>query len=133
MLSDLGSKARVIKKYVTALYVCLSVSQSKGTRLHEKALLLSSLSHWNGIETCYGLQCRGSIPGRGKRFFCTPQRLGRLWGPTILLYNRQLALYPQGRRVRGVKLTTHLLLVPRSRMVELLFHFSIRLHNVVVN
>jgi hypothetical protein len=29
----------------------------------------------------YRLYDRGSIPGRGKRFFPTPQRPDRLWGP----------------------------------------------------
>jgi hypothetical protein len=35
--------------------------------------------------------------------------------------------------VRDAKLTTHLLLVPRSRMVELYLHSPIRLHGLVFN
>jgi hypothetical protein len=31
-------------------------------------------------DTCYRLDSRGSIPGRGKRFFSTPQRPNRLLG-----------------------------------------------------
>jgi hypothetical protein len=33
-----------------------------------------------GVATSCGLDGRGSVPGRGKRFFSSPQR--RLWGPT---------------------------------------------------
>jgi hypothetical protein len=33
----------------------------------------------------YGLDCRGSIPGRGKRFFSILQCPDRLWGPPSLL------------------------------------------------
>jgi hypothetical protein len=44
-------------------------------------------------------------------------------GPPSLLYNGY----------RGVKLTTNLHLVPRSRMVELYLHSPIRLLGVVLN
>jgi hypothetical protein len=37
------------------------------------------------------------------------------------------------KAAQGVKLTTYLCLVPRSRMVELYIHFPIRLHGVVLN
>jgi hypothetical protein len=40
-----------------------------------------------GIAPGYGLEGRGSIAGSGKRYFCTPQRPGRLWGPPSLLSN----------------------------------------------
>jgi hypothetical protein len=36
-------------------------------------------------------------------------------------------------QVRGVRLTTHLHLVPRSRLVELYLHSLICLHGVVLN
>jgi hypothetical protein len=38
-----------------------------------------------GIPTGYGLDGWGSLPGRGKRFFSTPQSPDRLWGPPSLL------------------------------------------------
>jgi hypothetical protein len=38
-----------------------------------------------GILTGYGLECRGSILRRGKRFFSTPQRPNRLWSISSLL------------------------------------------------
>jgi hypothetical protein len=40
----------------------------------------------------------------------------RLWGPPSLLSNGYRKLFPRGKSGRGVKLTIHLLLVPRSRM-----------------
>jgi hypothetical protein len=66
-----------------------------------------------GIETDYGLDFWGSIPGRGKIFFFTPQRPDRLWGPPSLLSNGYRGIFPRGLCGRSVKLTTHLHLVPR--------------------
>jgi hypothetical protein len=40
-----------------------------------------------GIATYYGLDGRGSIPGRGKRFSSIPHRPVRLWGLPSLLTN----------------------------------------------
>jgi hypothetical protein len=40
-----------------------------------------------GIATGYGLDDRVSTPGIGKRFFSSPQRPGRLWGPPSILFN----------------------------------------------
>jgi hypothetical protein len=53
-----------------------------------------------GIATSYGLDGRGSIPGRGKRFFSSPQRSDRLWGsPSLLPSGYQGALYPGVNRL----------------------------------
>jgi hypothetical protein len=51
----------------------------------------------------------GSIPGGGCEFFPSPPCPERLWGPPSLLSNEY--------RVPGMKLTIHLHLVPRSRML----------------
>jgi hypothetical protein len=40
-----------------------------------------------GIATGYGMDGGGSIPGRGKIFFLTPQRPEQLWGLANLLLN----------------------------------------------
>jgi hypothetical protein len=72
-----------------------------------------------GIVTGYELKSRDLIPGRGKRFFFTPQCSYRFWGPPNLLSDGYQGLFPRGYSGQGVKLTTHLSLVPRSRMVEL--------------
>jgi hypothetical protein len=55
-----------------------------------------------------------SIPDRGKRFFSAPQRPDRLWGTLSLLSNGY-----RGQSGRGMKQTTHINLVPWSRMVYL--------------
>jgi hypothetical protein len=55
----------------------------------------------------YGLDDRGSIPGRGK-----PLCPDRLWGPPSLLYSG----YRGVKRGLGVTLTTCPHLVPRSKM-----------------
>jgi hypothetical protein len=83
-----------------------------------------------GIERGYG---RDSIPGRGKRFFSFPQSSDRLWGLPSLLSNGYQDFFLRGQSDLGAKLTTHLHLVPRSRMVELHLHFLMRLHGLVHN
>jgi hypothetical protein len=76
------------------------------------------LGYLVGIATgLYGLEDRGSIPGRGKRFFSSPQRPDRLWGPSSLLSNGYRGLSP----------------VPRLRMVELYLQFPIYLQSIVLN
>jgi hypothetical protein len=82
-----------------------------------------------GIATSYELDGRGSIPGKGKDF--------------SLFHKVQTALEPhyavgirgstQGYSGRGVKLTTHLHLVPRSRMMQLYLYSPVRLHDMVLN
>jgi hypothetical protein len=47
----------------------------------------------------------------GARVFSSPQRPDRFWGPPSLLYNGYRRHFG-----RGVKLTTHLELVPRSKI-----------------
>jgi hypothetical protein len=48
------------------------------------------------MVTGYEMGDRDSIPGRGKRFFSTPQRPDRLWGSFSLLFNAYLRLLPLG-------------------------------------
>jgi hypothetical protein len=55
-----------------------------------------SLESSVGIATGYGLDGRGLIPGRGKRFFSIPQRSDCLWAPDSLLYNSYRVLVPRG-------------------------------------
>jgi len=64
----------------------------------------------------FGWMIGGSSPTKGWEFFSSPPRPDRLCGPTSLLFNVYQGLFPWGQSGRGVKLTTHLHLVPRSRI-----------------
>jgi hypothetical protein len=50
-----------------------------------------------GIATSYGLEGRGSVPGRNKRFFSSPQRPDRFWGLSRLQWVPK-ALFPGVKR-----------------------------------
>jgi hypothetical protein len=71
----------------------------------------------------------GSLPSRS-RFFSSPLRLDRLWGPPSLRSSMYRSRFPRGYSSRGMKLTTHLYLVPRSRMVEPYLHFPVGLYGI---
>jgi hypothetical protein len=65
----------------------------------------------------YGLDDRGSIPDRGRRFFLYPLRPDRLWDPPSLLYNGYRGSFSRGVKCgRGVTMITHPHLVPRLSM-----------------
>jgi hypothetical protein len=49
-----------------------------------------------GIVSDYGLDDRGSIPGRVKGFILYPLCPDRLWGPPSLLYNGYRGSFPRG-------------------------------------
>jgi hypothetical protein len=69
------------------------------------------------IVTVYGLDDRGvgvRVPV-GSGMFSSRHRPDRFWGPQSLLSNGYRGLFPRVYSGRGVKVTTHLHLVPRSR------------------
>jgi hypothetical protein len=73
-----------------------------------------------GIATYYALDGRGSIPNRGKKFsplHSLQTDSGTHTGPILVQWIPRVLI--AGVNSRSVKLTTHLHLVPRSRMVEL--------------
>jgi hypothetical protein len=88
-----------------------------------------------GITTYYGLDDQGvgvRVPVVSGIF--TPlRRPDRLWGPPNLLSNWHRGLFTRRQSGRGVKLTTYLQLVPRSRKCGSIHPFSIRLRGVVLN
>jgi hypothetical protein len=65
--------------------------------------------------------------------FITVYSPDRIWGPPNLLSNDYQGLFLRGYSGLGVKLTTHLQPVPRSRMVELYLNSHIRFHGVMPN
>jgi hypothetical protein len=69
------------------------------------------------MATGYGLDDQevGVQVPVGARIFSSPRRPDWLCGPTNLLSNGYWGLFLRGSSGRGVKLTTHLQLVPRSR------------------
>jgi hypothetical protein len=58
----------------------------------------------------------GSSTGRDWEFFTSPLRPDQIWDPPSLLSNGYQGLFTWGSSGREVKLTTHLYLLPRSRM-----------------
>jgi hypothetical protein len=73
------------------------------------------------IVSGYGLDNRGigvQSPAKAKGFFLEPLCPDRFWGPPSLLSNgyRVGVLSPGLKHSQGVTLTTHLHLVPRSRI-----------------
>jgi hypothetical protein len=80
--------------------------------LHRPKFKPMSRDSAGGIATGYGMHDRGvrvRVPV-GSRIFSSPRRTERLLGPPSLLSNGYRGQFP-----RGVKLSTHLQLVPRSR------------------
>jgi hypothetical protein len=76
-------------------------------------------SQWNAVLIVF-LNCAlfnklCQLPA-GSGNFSSPLRPGRLWGPPSLLSNGYQELFPWGYSGRGVKMITHLHLVPKSRM-----------------
>jgi len=62
-----------------------------------------------------GWMIRGSRLGTGWEFFSSLSRPDRFWGPSSPLSNGYRDFFPWGQSGQGVKLTTHLHLMPRSK------------------
>jgi hypothetical protein len=75
-----------------------------------------SMQNFKGSSLGYGLDDRGSIPGRGWNFFLLATASGAALGPTQLPVRWLLGVLSPVVKWRYRWLTTHLHLQPRSRM-----------------
>jgi hypothetical protein len=72
-------------------------------------------------------------PGKGK-IFSSPHHLDWFWGPPSLLSNGYWGFFFQEQSSWGIKLTTHLQLVQRSKLyMDLYIHSPICLYGVVLS
>jgi hypothetical protein len=84
------------------------------------------------VTTLRGLDSRGSIAGMNARFLSIPQCPDRLWGQPSFLSKGYRWVSRGCKRGLDWKLTAHLYLMPRSRMVEIYFHSPIRFYGGVL-
>jgi hypothetical protein len=105
-------------------------SSRRALRLKQNALIVVGYSLFcnivtgpgssGSIVTDYGIDDRAiqfRSPAEARGFFLQPLCPDQLWGPPSLLSSGYRGSSPQGvKRGRGVMLTTHPHLVPRSRM-----------------
>jgi hypothetical protein len=93
--------------------------------------LLVILDSSVGIVTSFELDGWGSIPGKGTRFFSSPQRLDRLISSSSLLAIGYLGASLQGKGAGAWIWKLHV--VPRLRMVEMYVHSPIRFNDAMPN
>jgi hypothetical protein len=86
------------------------------TSPNNSAVSSKSCCTWVSIVTRLRAGRLGFDSRKGLEFFSSPPLSDRLWGPPSFLSSGYQRLFRRGYSGRGVKLTTHLHLVPRLRM-----------------
>jgi hypothetical protein len=113
-----AAEATVDRYYnLTGLLLLLPMSLLRWTESQylQTHTLSSRTISFIGVANDYGLEGR-EVRFRfpvAARIFCSPSRPDRLWDPPNFLSNAYRGLFPRGYNSGGVKLTTHLQLVPR--------------------
>jgi hypothetical protein len=80
----------------------------------------------------YGMESQASIPDRGKIFLFSTASRSALRPTQPYIQWVLEANSPGVKWDKGLKLTTHLHVMPRSRMVKLYLHSPICLHGIVL-
>jgi hypothetical protein len=80
--------AQVSLDFWIVLYIFITVSSATLISVIYTVYLFTRSQYSSvSISTGYGMDSLGSIPGRGNRFFSTPQHPDQLWDPSSLLSN----------------------------------------------
>jgi hypothetical protein len=95
------------------------------------------MNEWTGITQFVKRRATGRRTGFwfpvGSRDFLFSTECRKALGPTWCPTHWVPEVFCPGKTGRGAELTTHLHLVPRSRMLELHLHSPIPLHGVLLN